>query len=161
MPPLAERRQVFNMKFSKHLIYFLFGLVGLLGFSVSVVFAQANYESKYGLKQTQNATCEDGDCALPATVGGANSAESLVGSVVNMILSVLGIVFFFIIFYAGFNWMTARGNGEKIEKSKEMIESAAIGLIIVLAAYAITNFIFSSIATEATTGKIIIDSIFA
>ena len=83
-------------------------------------------------------------------MGGAGTVEGVVGGVVDIVLSILGIVFFILIFYSGFNWMTARGNSEKVEKSKETIEAAAIGLIIVLAAYAITNFVFDNLAGSGT-----------
>ena len=37
--------------------------------------------------------------------------------------------------------MMARGNTQEVEKAKELIYAAVIGLIIVLAAYAITAFV--------------------
>jgi ABC-type enterochelin transport system permease subunit len=45
--------------------------------------------------------------------------------------------------------MTARGNPENITKAKGIMEGAVIGLVIVMASYAISRFIFQSI----TTGK--------
>jgi hypothetical protein len=101
----------------------------------------------YGTEETRNATGN----LLPSTIAGVKAGPDalplLIGAVVEIILSVVGIVFFVLILYAGFNWMTARGNSEKIDKSKETIESALVGLIVVLAAYAITNFIFSNLGT--------------
>jgi hypothetical protein len=41
----------------------------------------------------------------------------------------------------GFQWMTAGGNEEKIEKAKKVISAAVIGLIIVLLAWAIVIFV--------------------
>ncbi|MFA6105551.1 MAG: pilin [Patescibacteria group bacterium] len=128
----------------------LLALVLLGGFSLAL----DSYAVDYGTKATQEATCNDSgkkDCYLPSKVAeveaGPNAIPELVGSVVQIVLSIIGIVFFLLILYAGFNWMTARGNSEKIDKSKETIESAAIGIIVILAAYAITNFIFSNLQT--------------
>jgi hypothetical protein len=45
--------------------------------------------------------------------------------------------------FAGFKWMMAQGNEDQIKKSLETIKAAAIGLNIVLSAYAITYFIFT------------------
>ena len=45
--------------------------------------------------------------------------------------------------YGGFVWMTARGNTQAVDTAKDLIYSAVIGLIIVLAAYAITTFVGS------------------
>ena len=41
--------------------------------------------------------------------------------------------------------MTARGEEEKVEKAKDTITRAIIGLIIVVGAYAIWSFIFSNL----------------
>lgn len=69
----------------------------------------------------------------------------IVGNVIAVVLSLLGIIFFILIMYAGFRWMTAFGNPDRAEKSKDMLETAAIGLLIILAAYAIAKFVFSAL----------------
>jgi hypothetical protein len=38
-------------------------------------------------------------------------------------------------------WMTAAGSEEQIKKAKQILAAAIVGLIIVLSAYAITQFI--------------------
>jgi hypothetical protein len=45
--------------------------------------------------------------------------------------------------YAGILWMTAQGNDQKVEKAKQMITEAIVGLIIVVAAYAIAYFVIN------------------
>ncbi len=83
----------------------------------------------------------------------ANKAlPELIGSVVGTVLSFLGIIFFLLVLYAGIMWMTAFGNDQKVEKSKEIIISAAIGLVIVLAAYAISRFVFGALADSTGQG---------
>jgi len=82
------------------------------------------------------------------------SVPQIVGGIVGAGLSLIGIVFFLLILYAGFLWMTALGNATKADKAKEIMEAAAIGLVIVLSAYAITTFLFSKIANGgAGTGS--------
>jgi len=46
-----------------------------------------------------------------------------------------------LVIYGGFLWMTARGNEQQVTKAKDLIISAVIGLVIVLAAYAITAYV--------------------
>jgi len=41
--------------------------------------------------------------------------------------------------YAGYLWMLARGNEQEVEKAKNIIIYAVIGLVVVLSAYAITR----------------------
>lgn len=63
-----------------------------------------------------------------------------IGKVVNGMLSLVGMLFTFLIAYAGGEWMVARGNEEQITKSKKMIIGSIMGLITTLAAYTASNF---------------------
>ncbi len=69
-----------------------------------------------------------------------------IGDVIAMtvkgFLAVLGIIFIILMLTAGYNWMTAGGEEEKVTKAKDMIKRAIIGLFIVIASYAITAFVF-------------------
>jgi len=77
----------------------------------------------------------------------ATSLPILIGRVIQIFLSILGIIFMGYIVYAGSLWITARGEEEKIVKAKAIIRGSIIGLIIVLGAYAITGFILDRILT--------------
>ncbi len=79
---------------------------------------------------------------------GANpdlKVEERVGSIIAIFLSFLGIIFLVLMIWAGFNWMLSGGDEEKIRKSQAMIKAAVIGLIIVVAAYALSVFIIERI----------------
>jgi cbb3-type cytochrome oxidase subunit 3 len=65
--------------------------------------------------------------------------------IVNYILTFLGVLFFLIILYAGWLWMFARGNTEDIEKAKKMFSEAVFGLVIIMTARIITEFILTQI----------------
>src|SRR3989339_509440 len=43
---------------------------------------------------------------------------------------------------AGYNIKTARGDEAKVNKAKDVIQNAVIGLIITISAYAIWDFVF-------------------
>lgn len=64
-----------------------------------------------------------------------------VGGLVGLALSFVGIIFLVLIIYAGLQWMTAQGNSGQVDKAKELMINAVIGLVIVTAAYSITLFI--------------------
>jgi len=66
---------------------------------------------------------------------------SAVGTIVGAILAFVGVIFFILMIYGGFTWMMARGNEQEAAKAKDLIAAAVIGLIIVLAAYALTAYI--------------------
>ena len=64
---------------------------------------------------------------------------TIIGGVVGAVLALVGVIFFLLILYAGFNWMMAQGQEEKITKAKETIFGAVLGLLVILGAYAITT----------------------
>lgn len=70
-----------------------------------------------------------------------NGVLNIVGTLINTVLALLGTVFIILMLVAGYNWMTASGDEEKITKAKDTIRAAIIGLIIVVGAFAIWSFI--------------------
>lgn len=83
---------------------------------------------------------------------GSVSVGYIVASVIKAGLSLLGVIFLILMVIAGFQWMTAAGNETKVEKATSMIKAALIGLIIVLAAYSITYFIFTYLPFSGSGG---------
>ena len=73
-----------------------------------------------------------------------NTFVEIAGLVVNIALSILGVIFIVLMIIAGYTWMMASGNEQKVTESKSTIKRAIIGLIIVLASWAIWNLIFTT-----------------
>ena len=69
----------------------------------------------------------------------------LVANIIGVILGFLALIFLVLTIMAGFKWMTAGGNDEEVKKAQTSLKNAVIGLVIVLAAYAITYFVFNSL----------------
>jgi len=65
--------------------------------------------------------------------------ESIIATVVRIILSALGLIFILLMFLPGNDWVQAAGNEEKVKKSKDTIRNLAIGLALVLIAYALAS----------------------
>ncbi|KPJ85033.1 hypothetical protein AMJ57_04660, partial [Parcubacteria bacterium SG8_24] len=85
------------------------------------------------------------------TIGlGTTDIRTTIGMIISYFLGLLGLVAVVIMLYAGFLWMTAGGNEEKVSKAKRWMINGVIGLVIILSAYAITSFIFRAI--EEGTG---------
>jgi heme/copper-type cytochrome/quinol oxidase subunit 2 len=82
--------------------------------------------------------------------GSEGGLATMLGKLINTALSVLGVVLLLIVIYAGFLWMTAGGEAAKTQKAKDMITNATIGLVLILAALAISTFVFDTL-TAATT----------
>lgn len=82
---------------------------------------------------------------------GTKDVRETVARIINVALGLLGIVAVVIILIGGFEWMTAGGNEEKTGEAKKRILAGVIGLAIILAAYAIAQFVINSLKT-ATVG---------
>lgn len=76
---------------------------------------------------------------------GTDFLASQAGKYIGLILSFVGVIFLGLMIYAGLSWMTSDGNEQTVSKAKSMIINAAIGIIIVFAAYAATSFIAGEI----------------
>lgn len=81
--------------------------------------------------------------------GGDDYAFSyILGIIINAALGLLGVIFIILMLYAGYNWMTASGDEDKVTKAKDTIWRAIIGIIITVGAYAIWNFIYEKLITK-------------
>lgn len=96
------------------------------------VFADYSFSKDSGLSLTGE---KAGFSLTPAT------PEVLVGRVILIVLSLVGVIFLAFMIWAGIEWMTAQGNDQKVTRAKNKITEAIVGLIIVVAAYAIAYYI--------------------
>ncbi|MDP3899983.1 MAG: hypothetical protein Q8Q23_02780 [bacterium] len=75
--------------------------------------------------------------------------QNVVAAVINTFLGLLGVIFIILIIYAGFLWMTAGGNEDQVGKAKKWLTNSIIGIIIIVAAYAIAQFVIESVINAA------------
>ncbi|MDP3836649.1 MAG: hypothetical protein Q8Q67_00910 [bacterium] len=110
----------------------------LAGFFIGTTVSALTEPDKYGLDATAGMVD-----AYKDQVGASsdNFLATRVGSLIGLVLSFIGVLFLVLMIFAGLSWMTAQGNSEKVTKAKDLMINAIIGLIIVLAAYAITAFV--------------------
>jgi len=95
-------------------------------------FCQAQGEIQKGLQET----------AKSAGFGEkAPEVTTVAGKIVGVVIGLSGFLLAIYLVYGGFLWMTSGGEEEKIKKAKGMITNAIIGLVIVILAYAISNFV--------------------
>lgn len=84
-----------------------------------------------------------------ATGLGTQDIRVTIANIINAALGFLGILAVLIILYGGWIWMTSGGEPEKINTAKKILINGAIGLLIILMAYAIASFILN-LLLEAT-----------
>ena len=124
----------------KNLLTIIIALFLFSSFMVQPIFALDSAER--GLNTTAKTGFDKSDEEIEGTL----SISSTIGSVVGYVLSFVGIIFLVLMIYAGFTWMLARGNEAEVKKAKDLMFDAIIGLIVIMAAYAITTFIGERIA---------------
>ncbi|TSC56473.1 MAG: Uncharacterized protein G01um101418_320 [Parcubacteria group bacterium Gr01-1014_18] len=81
----------------------------------------------------------------------ADAAESerqlnlTLGFIIKTILSFVGFILLAVVIYAGFLWLTAGGNTDQVDQARKWIANGIIGMILITAAYFITDFIVASL----------------
>jgi len=99
-------------------------------------------QAQFGLNEVNNGLNNSLSTTDPRT---------LVGRIINLALTFLGVIAVVIILMGGFKWMTAGGNEDKVSEAKKLLGAGVIGLVIVLAAWALATFIINSIYNATIT----------
>ena len=79
---------------------------------------------------------------MPAELIGDNG---VFGRITNVILLIVGIISVVMLIYGGLRYILSGGEQKKVTDAKNTILYAIIGLIISLLAYAIVNFVLTSV----------------
>jgi hypothetical protein len=74
---------------------------------------------------------------------GAADPKVVAVNIIHIVLGFLGLIAVIMILIGGFKWMTAGGNEDQVGEAKNIIVAAVIGLLVILAAWAITNFVIT------------------
>jgi len=126
-------------------IIILISLTAILALPYIVL---AESQSTVNLKQVG----EKGD--TPPWSGATDtSLAGIVSIVIQAFLGLLGVLFLTYLLYAGYHWMTAQGDEKKVDKAKDTITRAVIGLIVTVGAYAITYFVIQKLVIGAAILK--------
>lgn len=75
----------------------------------------------------------------------ASQPANIVVGIINVVLSFLGIITICLVIYGGFLYLLARGNPKTADKGRKVIFIGIIGVLIVLASWGISYFVFSAI----------------
>lgn len=89
--------------------------------------------------------------SAPTAAGGFSDLTTSINTIFNFVI-VLGAVVFVILFLVGgIQYLTAAGNEEATGKAKRLLVDAIVGLVLVLAAWAIGNFILDRLGVSVST----------
>lgn len=77
---------------------------------------------------------------------GSADPREIVGNLINSGLGYLGIIVVVIVLWAGFKWMTSGGKDEKVADARKTLINLIIGLVIILSAWSIVNFVIKAVS---------------
>ena len=80
-----------------------------------------------------------------ATGLGSQDPRETAANIIRSALGLLGIVAVVIVLWGGVLWMTAGGSDEKVGTAKKILFSGIIGMIIILSAFALTQFVLGQL----------------
>ncbi|MCF7820035.1 MAG: IPT/TIG domain-containing protein [Candidatus Pacebacteria bacterium] len=83
---------------------------------------------------------------------GDDDPREVAARVINILMSILGLLAVVLIIYAGFRWMTADGDEENVRKAKRILINAVIGLAIILASWGIATFVINQLLNATGVG---------
>ena len=124
-------------KLSKHLISL--AILSLLALSLVALRPAMAQQDQFGLNYVNNGLNSSLTNSDPRTV---------IGRIINIALSFLGVIAVGIILLGGFKWMTAGGNEEKTGEAKKLLGAGVVGLIIILASWGIATYLLSTFVSQ-------------
>ncbi len=77
---------------------------------------------------------------------GSADPRLIAGNLIGTFISYLGILVVLIVLWAGFKWMISGGKEEKVKDAKMTLVNMVFGLLVILSAYSIVNFVIKSIS---------------
>jgi heme/copper-type cytochrome/quinol oxidase subunit 2 len=100
----------------------------------------------------------ESESAMDTVLGGLNTAGETAGfedqnlidlmpATINVILGMMGILVFGFFIYAGILYLTSQGNKEMVEKAKKIMQYTVLGMLVIIAAYAIVSYVLLAVIT--------------
>lgn len=89
---------------------------------------------------------------LAGKSAGVSDIPSLIALIFNVTISVSGAIFLLMLLFGGVTYLTAGGNDESVGKARKMMLNAVIGLLIVLASFAIGTWVISVLTGSSGGG---------
>lgn len=114
--------------------FLAFGLLGAPAFA-----EEFNVNNPLDYIRPGSNTVED---AIP---GRYKDPREIVRDIINIFLGFLGVIAVIIILMAGFQWMTAGGEEEKVAEARQRLIQGAIGLVLIIAAWIIAYFVIDQL----------------
>jgi hypothetical protein cdiviTM7_00612 len=77
-----------------------------------------------------------------------NNLMTTLNSIINIIIGIIGFVAVAMTIYGGVQYTTSAGDPGKVKKAKDTIMYGIVGLVVAILAFAIVNFLLSSLTRK-------------
>lgn len=124
-----------GLRFVACFAFLAFLFLPVISFAQGTATSTVNPNDTFGITQVNNSI------GLVST-----DIRVIVGRVIQIILSLLGAIAIGLIIYAGFTIMTANGSEDKVGEGKKILVNATVGLIILLSAVGIVQFVLNALS---------------
>lgn len=101
----------------------------------AAICANGNYEPNY----------ENCDEWKGSQIAEQNNLMATLRTVINVVVGVVGFVAVVMIIMGGISFATSQGDSSKVAKARNTILYGVVGLIVALLAFAIVNFVLTSV----------------
>lgn len=91
--------------------------------------------------------------------GALSTMELIISSMLALLTALGGIFFIYTFLHGALSWVTAGGDSGKIQKARDELIQGAIGLIVLVAAYAIIGVIGSVVGLSILTPATMINNV--
>ncbi len=88
------------------------------------------------------------ECAFDGSCADVNKLLELVINIGKWFFSIIGSLAFVFFVYGGFTMILSFGSAEKFKKGQQVLVAAVIGMIIAFGAYALVNFLLTSLGVS-------------
>jgi hypothetical protein cdiviTM7_00612 len=109
---------------------------------------------KAGLASAVTTFCPDGSeagaeglkgCTDMTNKSNTNDLMKTVNQIINIVIGVIGFAAVAMTIYGGVQYTTSAGDPGKVKKAKDTIMYGIVGLVVAILAFAIVNFVLSSL----------------
>ncbi len=113
----------------------------LLGPALAASPASATSINDFGVNQMRNLSTYS-----------TRSVYDTISGIINIILGFLGTIAVLLFLFGGFKWLTSQGSSDKIDEAKKLMGAAVVGIAIIFASYAVSQFIISKLYENTIQG---------
>lgn len=89
---------------------------------------------------------------LQNPLGKGATLQVIIGRIISAVLGIVGSIALLMFIYGGFMWLTASGNDQRVQKGKDVLTWATIGLAVIFLSYTLVSFVIKGLTKGGTTG---------